>query len=156
MPKDHPVYQALGALDELNSLLGLCRVQSCDRETASLLAEVQEALFVMQAEVAGAPKSITETMVATLEAAIARVEDDLPNPHAFVVPGSSKAEAFLDYARAVARRAEREMVTLHHVRPLSSPLRAYLNRLSSFLYALARHAAAAEGMHEPAPRYEVQ
>ena len=156
-PKNSLVYEALGALDELNSLLGVCKAQAKRSalrgalDIAPIIARVQEIIFIAQAEIAGAPKKVTQTHVDELEAAIGTIERQIENPHSFVIPGASELSAQFDYARAVSRRAERRVVGASADRSVSPATNAYLNRLSSLLYALARYTAAQEGAAEHAP-----
>ena len=117
---------------------------------------VQHNLFIVQAEIAGADKSLIKVRVDELECAINDIEALIANPHSFVLPGATELSAMLDYARAVSRRAERTVVAAHGVRPVSPTTAAYLNRLSSLLYALARYAATEAGVKECAPLYENQ
>ncbi len=155
--KDHPLYEALGTVDELNSLLGLCRAHAAahdDGVSASAeLKNVQEALFIIQAELAGTDKHLTHTHIDDLERATDHIEELIPNPHAFVLPGATPLGALFDVARAVARRAERAVISARATRPLAPESLAYLNRLSSLLYALARHATIQENGHETSPSY---
>lgn len=156
LPKDHSIYDALGTLDEFNALLGICRIApfrnrttACDERT--LLYTVQEHLFVIQAELAGAHKTLPRNAVHVLEAHIARLEQGIKSPGGFIVPGTTERAAWYDYARTVARRAERSVIRAKQ--PVSRTSYAYLNRLSSLLYALARHAASCESAAEPSPSY---
>lgn len=157
LPKSSAVFEALGACDELNSLLGFCRAYGLKGgfETASqaapLLRDAQEKLFVVQAELAGAGKHIAQADVEQIEAHIAMLEAQIENPHAFIVPGATAFAGLLDYARAISRRVERTV--LRSELPLSAGSKAYLNRLSSFLYALARVAAKEAGEKEQPPAY---
>lgn len=157
--KDSPVYEALGGLDELNSLLGMCRAQAIgmknegELDISKEIVRVQENLFIAQAELAGAPKNITQTHVDELETVIGVFEGLIENPHSFVIPGGSEQSALFDYARAVSRRAERAVVVARAQRPISPTTGAYLNRLSSLLYALARYTAKREGAGELSPTY---
>lgn len=155
--KDHPVYDALGTLDELNSLLGICRVYAAGFTGEICLQDeirsVQEALFVIQAELAGSDKCIEIIRVHFLERIIDTIEAHSGNPHAFVIPGATALSAFLDYARTVARRAERSVIKANTNQNVSENSLVYLNRLSSFLYALARYAASEEGGEEISPSY---
>lgn len=157
-PKDSPVYEALGTVDELNSLLGLARSRAGNQkkeiDIAGEIKNVQERLFVIQAELAGAEKSISETHIDELEEVIERVESRIENPHAFVIPGATELSALIDYARTVARRAERAVISASAERDISPQSRKYLNRLSSFLYALARYTGAQEGGTEQSPSYQ--
>ncbi|MDO8590183.1 MAG: cob(I)yrinic acid a,c-diamide adenosyltransferase [bacterium] len=156
--KDSPIYEALGTLDELNSLLGVCHAYTLREKEGGVMADVirnvQERLFVVQAELAGADKCITQTQVDELEKTVDRYEAQIENPHAFIIPGATGLSALLDYARAVSRRAERVVIGAHAPHEASAPTRAYLNRLSSLLYALARHVAGKAGAQEPAPTYK--
>lgn len=168
--KGADIFEALGTLDECNSLIGLCK--SLSREAAltvndTLVADtlhtVQDHLFTIQAEVAGAGKTVNKDSVQLLESTIAHVEGELPPITTFFVPGSSKLSSYFDLARTVSRRAERCIVRLSEqsvgesaadVRTLSPESLAYLNRLSSLLYALARYVAHTQGLTETAPVYK--
>lgn len=158
-PKDSPIYEALGTLDELNSLLGVCFAMA-RREGLEipfsippLIRAVQQHLFVIQAELAGTEKHIMQNQIDELEDMINRLEEKAGNPHSFVIPGATELAGFLDYARAVSRRAERAVIAARETRSLSDTTYAYLNRLSSLLYALARYAATSAGEKEKAPAY---
>lgn len=151
--KDHSLLEALGTLDELNSLTGLCKayIRNHNKETADELEQVQEVLFIAQAHLAGSLKRITGTQVETLEAVIDAIETTIEKPTAFVVPGATAHSALFDFTRAVTRRAERAVVRAHIEDSIE--LKAYLNRLSSFFYALARRDAQAHGEVEKSPTY---
>ncbi len=158
LPKDSPVYEALGTLDELNSWLGYCRAHTLARDQTEgtvecVLFTIQECLFIVQAEVAGAAKRISQAHVDDLERITAVLEMRIENPHAFVVPGSTELSGMLDYARSVSRRAERTVVALASERAISHTTKAYLNRLSSLLYATARYVATRAEIQEVAPTY---
>lgn len=158
-PKDSPIYEALGTLDELNSLLGVCYALSRQKgleipfSIPPLIRAVQQHLFVIQAELAGAEKHITQNQIDELENMIDRFEEKAGNPHSFVIPGATEFAGFLDYARAVSRRAERAVITAREARTLSVDTYAYINRLSSLLYALARYATSSAGEKEKSPAY---
>ena len=154
VPKNSAVYEALGGVDELNSLLGLCRASAeAQNEIARVLLEAQERLFILQAELAGSGKVISPADVLGLEDDIALFETRIRNPHAFVIPGATVLSGMLDYARAVARRVERVVVGLSAPRAAAAAARSYLNRLSSLLYVLARYAATLKGVKEASPHY---
>ncbi len=158
-PKNSPVYDALGTLDELNSLLGVCRACSSSShkkggiDIAHEIKNTQERLFIIQAELAGSSKSILYVHVEELERTIEKIEKLIENPHAFVIPGTTGLSALFDYARSVSRRAERRVLEVRARREVSSFTRAYLNRLSSLLYALARYTATLAGVKESSPSY---
>ena len=159
LPKNSPVYEALGSLDELNSLLGFCAAVARRKEfkmpphVQALVGSVQQNLFIVQAELAGAQKSITGAQVKQLEDSINRLEEEIETPHAFIISGATELSGLFDYARGVARRAERAVLAVG-IGAVTPETRAYLNRLSSLLFALARYAAAQAGASESSPTYE--
>jgi cob(I)alamin adenosyltransferase len=157
-PKSNAIYEALGMVDELNSLLGVCRacfniVPLEKFDVAHEMLKIQQHLFIVQAELAGAQKSISQAQVDELENVVGLLEDKIKKPQGFVIPGATESSARCDYARAVSRRVERAVVNMQSEKKVSSATAAYLNRLSSFLYALARYAAAEEKVKELSPSY---
>lgn len=162
VPKDARRVEAYGTVDEANALLGVARTQLGDLEDFdALLARVQSALFDVGADLA-TPESryrqnivpLTEADVTGLEQSIDRLEAALPPLHAFILPGGHPAAASLHLARTVVRRAERRAVELAHSEAVNPQVTAYLNRLSDFLFVLARavNAAARVQDHEWHPR----
>lgn len=153
VPKDDPLFEALGSIDELNSLTGLCRAHAHEHseETAEELAQAQEVLFIAQAQIAGSTMRVTDSHVGALEEVIDRIEATIQKPTSFVVPGATMLSALFDFARTVARRTERAVVRARIKDAVE--LHAYLNRLSSFFYALARQAAQTDGRAEKPPTY---
>lgn len=160
--KSSEIFEALGTLDELNAILGWAKV-SCAGEfsvaghpVALLLHEVQDHIFTIQAEVAGAGKTIPPENVTHIENLIAEVEGVLPEITTFFVPGGTERATRLEVARTVSRRAERRLVALHESgdRELAEATRAYANRLSSLLYALARFANHQANITELPPAYK--
>jgi cob(I)alamin adenosyltransferase len=146
LPKDDPHFQALGDLDELNAWIGLCRARLGATPEAATLAEAQRALMDISAAVAGAGSG-GEPSVTSLEAAIDRLEAELRPVRVLVLPGRCETGAGLHVARAVCRRAERTLVTLTEGARTPDALR-YLNRLSDYLFVLARLANARAGVAE--------
>ncbi len=159
--KASPIFECLGMLDELNTLVGWCKAGCPDdfiveeKKIRLILHDVQDHLFTLQAEVAGAPKSIPLSSVEMLGVLINRIEGQMPPITTFLVPGATELSARLDIARAVARRAERRLVLIHESgeRRVSDPSRAYANRLSSLLYALTRLVNHRAGVAENPPSY---
>ncbi len=161
--KSSPIFECLGQLDELNALVGWCKVEAQDirhralgeRSIATILHDVQDHLFTIQAEAAGAPKSIPPESVEELSALITAIEKALPEVKTFLVPGGTELSARLDIARAVSRCAERRLVSLHESgeRSISESSRAYTNRLSSLFYALTRLENHRGGVFEQPPSY---
>ena len=160
IPKDSPLMEALGDLDELNSLLGMVRGGLQDAELAGKLKNIQESLFIVQARCAWmlfpeyAPKELSQERVKDLEREIDAIEESIQPERGFVISGEDCLAAQLDYIRAVARRAERKVDTLHKTNPLPQEVLAYMNRLSSYLYALARNEIHKRNIKESNPSYE--
>ena len=186
--KSSNIAEALGSLDEINSFLGLAKVQSAylgyrlgDTLLSEIVHDLQKNLFVIQAELAGAEKTIPEKKVKWLEETINQIEKELPPVKSFFISGGpsdpDKGQlsgaglgAVFDIARAIARRTERRVIAAAEEisqlqLPVSGPkeniktakiskyTKSYLNRLSSILYALARYSNHLAGIAEEAPDY---
>ncbi|HEY4514306.1 MAG TPA: cob(I)yrinic acid a,c-diamide adenosyltransferase [Candidatus Paceibacterota bacterium] len=159
--KTSPVFETLGMLDELNSLTGWCKAEAKSgfkingEAVKNILRGVQDHLFTIQAEVAGAPKSVPLSSTEALGILISRIEKSLPEVKSFLVPGGTELSARLDITRAVSRRVERRLVALHESgeRVVSESSRAYANRLSSLFYALTRLANHKAKVIEEPPNY---
>jgi cob(I)alamin adenosyltransferase len=161
--KSSKVAEALGNLDEINSFLGLCKVKSKEygflvgsESFAQIIHNTQQNLFIIQAEVAGSKKSITDEKVSDVEFLIDTIEKILPPIKTFLISGSNELVALLDTARTIARRAERSVAAVSEEKKvaISFSTLAYLNRLSSILYALARLSTHLSGINEEAPNYK--
>ncbi|MBI5401187.1 MAG: cob(I)yrinic acid a,c-diamide adenosyltransferase [Candidatus Yonathbacteria bacterium] len=154
--KSSAIAEALGTLDEINSFLGVVKMNSRAGKIAKILADVQQNLFTVQAEVAGADKHVAREKVAEMEARINAIESELPPVKSFFVSGGTELAAMLDFARTLARRAERRVVGVHDegVQKVGKDTIAYLNRLSSLLYALARQVNHKSGITEEPPKYK--
>jgi len=157
--KDDAIFEALGTVDELNTVIGWCR-SACaidwfvgDQSVSSILLDVQHHLFTIQAELAGAEKSIPEKNVQQIEVRIIIIEEKIPEITTFFVPGGSELSSRLDIARAVSRRAERRLVALEEEKKVSGFTLAYANRLSSLLYALVRFVNHNTDVDEQPPEY---
>ena len=156
VPKDHPRVAAFGSVDELNSILGLLLAQAdptaysvrgSDLPEAELLRGIQNELFDVGADLCAPlpPKGevdkrlrIQSSQAERLEKAIDRLNASLQPLKSFVLPGGSPAAAWCHLARTVCRRAERDVVTLARTEPVNPQVIVYLNRLSDFLFVLAR------------------
>lgn len=166
--KSSAIAEALGSLDETNSFLGLCKVNATAQtlelagaKYAAHLHRAQEALFIVQAELAGAEgKSVPADRVAELEQIVDQAEKEMPPIKSFFIPGGTELAALLDVARTTVRRAERRVIAVHDEAKargeagLSEHSLAYLNRLSSLFYAMARYANFRLGVGEQAPSYK--
>lgn len=159
--KGDGIFEVLGGVDELNCYVGWAKAVSSRSsfphgerdEIMSALSEIQENLFIVQAELAGADKQLTESKVAMLEGVIADFADKFPALKSFVIPGASEIGSILDVARAVSRRVERLYVR-EFGKKQNAALSSYLNRLSSVFYVLARYANFAHGAAEKPPEYK--
>lgn len=136
---------AYGTVDELNSVVGLAASYSLSPKGTLLTQRVQEYLFVLGADLA-TPKSsdtrinrISETEINYLEKAIDEMEDELSPLKNFILPGGSQAGATFHLARTVCRRAERAAVSCSEEEEISTAAIKFLNRLSDFLFVLARY-----------------
>jgi cob(I)alamin adenosyltransferase len=148
--KDDLRVEAYGTVDELNSWLGLLAVR-LPWERA-FLHEVQRVLFQVGYDLSTPtdppPTTVQPADVKALEDAIDRLSAALPPLRSFLLPGGSEGTAFTHVARTVCRRAERRIVALGRQTPLNPELGRYMNRLSDYLFTLARSVAAAEGADE--------
>lgn len=154
--KSSEVPEALGALDELNAFLGFVKVRAAgESRIAKALREIQENLFSIQAEVAGADKHLIPETVGKMETMIGEIEKEIPPITGFSIAGGTELSALLDVARTLARRAERRIITAKDVQAcnLTNETLAYMNRLSSLLFALARLANHQAGVAEENPHY---
>ncbi len=154
--KSSELPEALGALDELNAFVGFVRMRAQnDARISFVLRAVQEQLFIVQAEVAGAEKRVKPEEVDATEQIVNAIEKEIPKVTGFCVAGGTELSALLDVARTLSRRAERRVVAVFEagLRDVSPPTRAYLNRLSSLLFALARLANHQAGVAEENPKY---
>jgi cob(I)alamin adenosyltransferase len=148
VPKDSPLLEVCGDLDELNALLGLARCESLPKGAEALLEQIQLRLFDVGAELVavGSGQSpatkIGAPEVAAIEQVIDQYEAAMEPVTAFILPVGSRAAATLHFARAVCRRAERNLVSLAKTRPraFAPELLIYVNRLSDLLFVLARAA----------------
>lgn len=150
--KSSSVAEALGNLDELNSFLGLVKLKA--GEFSKVIENIQENIFIISAHIAGADKNLTEEKVKEIEAVIAECEKELPPIKTFTIAGGTELSALLDFARTLARRAERRVVAVHdELGNISPEVLKYLNRLSSILFALARLTNLRSGIKESSPSY---
>lgn len=146
LSKDDPRIEALGAVDELNSHLGLLRAMVDNPAIERLLESLQHEAFDLGAMIAGSERPLIGLKnISRLEAHLQNCNAALPPLEEFVLPGGSAVAAQCHVARAVCRRAERRVVA---VASLPKPVRVYLNRLSDLLFVLARTLAQKDGAPE--------
>jgi len=153
--KDSARIAAYGEIDELNALLGLARAETPHEHLKNVLGEVQHTLFTLGAQLAS-PKTdpkievITAKHIDGLERQIDVITESLPAMRNFILPGGGKTSALLHFARTVCRRAERSAVHLASLpnEPVDKWILIYVNRLSDFLFILARLANQLESIED--------
>jgi len=143
--KDALRIEAYGAVDELNSVIGLVRALRPKKKIDGILETIQNDLFILGAELAAPDQSknrsiprITRSSSRSLETFIDTIELSLDPIKAFILPGGTIVASHLHVARTVCRRAERSVVRLSHSEDVASDVIVYLNRLSDLLFVLAR------------------
>jgi len=151
--KENPRVEAYGAVDELNSHIGLVRAWVKDQRIEAILRTVQKDLFVLGGDLAAElvtakiPR-IEKNHVSSLEKVLEGVHGELKPLRRFVLPTGGVVGAGLHVARAVCRRAERRVAALAKAESINPEALRYLNRLSSLLFDLARLANKGEGFVE--------
>ncbi|BBD72524.1 ATP:cob(I)alamin adenosyltransferase [Sulfodiicoccus acidiphilus] len=144
--KDDALVQALGDLDELNSVLGLAA--SIYPRLRSFLLPIQSEILAISSELAGFPLGFGEDRVTRLELTLKKFADEVPELKNFVLPGGNIGASTLHLARSVCRRAERSLVRVTREGSLQGVYVKYLNRLSSLLFVMALWVNLKEGVDE--------
>ena len=152
VPKHHIRIESYGTVDELNSYIGLIRDQEIDNHYKELLTQIQERLFTLGAMLATPPEKeklkngkdrlnipkIDPEDIDLLEAEMDQMNTFLPPMTHFVLPGGHTTVSHCHIARCICRRAERLATLLNQEEPIDSLVLMYLNRLSDYLFVLAR------------------
>jgi cob(I)alamin adenosyltransferase len=152
--KDDPRVELIGDLDETTSVLGLARSLSGAGRAGQILVDIQRDLYRVMADLAFVTDSrppgyeTTHEWVDRIEALTDQLTSEVEMPRQFILPGETQASAAIDVARTVVRRAERQAVQLFRAGEIrNEQIVAYLNRLSSLLFVLARLVEAEQGAH---------
>lgn len=152
VPKHHIRIDSYGTVDELNSHIGLIRDQEIDPRSKEILIHIQDRLFTVGAVLATDPEKMTlkngkdrlniprvdEEDITLLETEMDTMNDDLPPMTHFVLPGGHTTVSYCHIARCACRRAERLATALYDIEPFDEHTLKYLNRLSDYLFVLAR------------------
>jgi len=152
VPKHNLRIEAYGTVDELNSYIGLIRDQKIDNRSSKTLVNIQNELFTLGAMLATPPEKeklksgkerlnihkISKDDILFLENEIDHMDQSLPQMTNFILPGGHQTVSFCHIARCVCRRTERLVVNLHEQEPIDELILTYLNRLSDYLFVLAR------------------
>ncbi len=159
--KSSAVMDAIGDIDELNSSVGIA-ISSCrHKRLVEMLKDIQNDLFIISAQIASFGSqsgikglgSIDDKSVKKLADYMDEIGKEVPELKEFVMPGGAEPAAYLHYARAIARRAERSVIRVSDEANVSDSVRSYMNRLSSFLFVAALYANAKERRGEEHPWY---
>ena len=144
--KASDLIEAIGAVDELNAILGTVLALGCAKKAHKIIREMQENLFHFGAELASCfanqvCRKISEKDVEKLEKHIDDLDASLPPLKNFILPGGGTVGSMLHMGRAVCRRAERSIIRFSKAKKLklNPALIKYINRLSDLLFVLARH-----------------
>lgn len=154
VPKHHLRIESYGTVDELNSYIGYCHAACLDQKEQNRLSQVQDRLFTIGSNLASDPKSkmivpdVKEEDISDLETAMDSMNAQLPELKNFILPGGSRDLAMMHVARCVCRRAERLVSALAAESEIEPLILRYLNRLSDYLFVLARLQAKLEGSTE--------
>lgn len=155
VPKDAVRIEAYGTVDELNSALGVARAWKPAKEIDTILARLQNDLFILGADLAtpdekqsGTIERIRQDQVNYAEQSIDAIEPLLKPLSTFIIPDGSPAAAQLHLARTICRRAERCVVKLSREEHIDAICIVYLNRVSDLLFVLARYANQLDGVQE--------
>ena len=141
--KSHERIVAYGAVDELNSAVGIAISMDLDHQLKEILIRIQNELFIVGSDLANPDMSdtkirTTENMISSLENDIDTFESELSELTNFILPGGTLMSSILHLSRTIARRAETDIITLSQKEETNKRAAMYLNRLSDLLFVLAR------------------
>ena len=145
VPKHHIRIESYGTVDELNSWIGLINDQEIPAESKIILSEIQDRLFTIGSSLASDPEKskmkipdLHQSDIELLENEIDKMNEVLPEMRHFILPGGHTTISYCHLARCVCRRAERNVIHLHESEYVNEMVIVYLNRLSDYLFVLAR------------------
>lgn len=145
VPKFHDRINAYGTVDELNSYIGMVRDQKVNESRHDILVEIQDRLFTVGSILATEPGNekvkvpeLLDTDVLLLETEMDKMDELLPPMKSFVLPGGHESVSHCHIARCICRRAERLVIALSEDEDVHPMVIKYLNRLSDYLFVLAR------------------
>lgn len=139
LPKDHLRIEAIGAIDELNAVIGMVLTETMSDQICLALTEIQHRLFDLGGELSIEDRQlISEDHVDALEKVLDSFNDELEPLKEFILPGGTTSAAYCHLARTICRRAERRLCSLAREETVSPALIKFINRLSDLLFVLAR------------------
>lgn len=144
--KAHQRIESYGTVDELNSFVGLLITSLADDKDMEFLSFVQHKLFTIGSYLATDQETtelkiesrVTPESIARIEGEIDRIDGGLPKMRSFVLPGGCRSTSLAHVCRTVCRRAERQIYRLAETNPVEEPILVFMNRLSDYLFVLAR------------------
>lgn len=142
--------EAIGSIDEANTFLGLAASFTKNKTIKSKIIEIQKHLFEVGSNLAGAKIPLDKNLVSEMEKEIDEMDKTLPKLTHFILPGGGSGGSLLFMARTFVRRAERRIVSLSKKEKVSKDVLIYLNRLSDYVYTLARYLNFKEKIKEEA------
>ena len=155
VPTHHLSIESYGTVDELNSYIGMIRDQDIAAYDKQVLKEIQDRLFTIGSSLASDPErskmiipDLHEADIELLEKEIDNMNEQLPELRHFILPGGNNAISFCHIARCVCRRAERLAVHLSEESKVDEKVNVYLNRLSDYLFVLARKIGSEQNIAE--------
>ncbi|MEM0146883.1 MAG: cob(I)yrinic acid a,c-diamide adenosyltransferase [Candidatus Micrarchaeaceae archaeon] len=157
--KSDDIFEAEGALDELNSYIGLASYYTQNEHIRSVLRQIQNNIFSVGARIAyngrenTTVKEFDKEHTKWLEQEIEELSKALPEPKEFTVPGGCEGALHMHVARTIARKAERRVLRLAKTQAIDAGIKSYLNRLSTYLYVAALYLNYVEGISEEHPTY---
>lgn len=148
--KNHPRVEAYGNVDELISFIGLLKAQSAENDFGVDFRRIQSTLMLVAAHLASnnhtsAVKDLNENEIVFLEKEIDKMQAQLPLQTAFIIPGGTKASSLCHVCRTVCRRSERSAIAIENDDYIAIDIK-YLNRLSDYLFVLARFISIKSGV----------
>lgn len=146
--KDNVRIEAYGTVDELNAMLGHLNDRLSEEQIQTVLPAIQERLFTIGSNLASDPSKqhlvkpdLNEADVQLLEDEIDQMNESLPELKNFILPGGHPLVSLAHIARTVCRRSERKIIALHGIEQVDTAILIYINRLSDYLFVLARFIA---------------
>lgn len=148
VPKNDKRIELIGLIDELNAWIGMITISVHDNTIEQFLTSIQNDLFTMGSFLAESGADITELLpkVVQIEHAIDQLEKQLPELHDFILPGGSNSSSIIHVARTVCRRVERGLCRVERSALNYPEIIKYLNRLSDYLFVLARYVNKRDGL----------
>ena len=138
--KAHQRIESYGTIDELNSFIGLLITALDDKADIDFLSFIQHKLFTIDQETTELKieSKVTPESIERIEREIDRLDSELPQMKNFILPGGSRSASLAHVCRTVCRRAERQIYRLAETNPVEEPVLIFVNRLSDYLFVLAR------------------